>query len=407
MRGLYVHVPFCAIKCFYCDFTAFAGQGGSVKRYLNALRLEAARHARARAASDPRRFVHTLYIGGGTPSELSSAELEELFGVVSEYFGPLEGFSESTFEANPESLTPDRLEVLARAGIGRLSLGLQTMEPRLLKIVGRRHGPEDFLRVFRQARERGFSLNVDLMYALPTQTLPEALSSLDAVLGLEPDHISLYGLQVEDRTLFGKREVEVDEDLAREMFEASLDRLRGAGFTHYEISNFARPGRESAHNMIYWRNGEYVGLGCGASGHLDGIRYCNLDRLADYCRALEEGKSPVAESESLRGRERLGETLLLGLRVLSGVELTPESEAAFGEAIERLSAQGLIEVAGAGRGISARHRGQGGTTSSRDAGPAIARPRAMCLTRSGVFLANRVFEEFVPPFRAARPEIAA
>lgn len=365
MRGLYLHVPFCSVKCFYCDFTAFAGQRAATRRYLAALERE----ARMR----PRLPADTLYVGGGTPSELSVSEFQELFRIVESAYRPVREFIESTVEANPESLTQEKLEVLNAADINRLSLGLQTMEPGLLKTIGRRHTVEDFLKTYQEARRLGFAVNVDLMTSLPTQSLEQAMNSLDAVLALEPEHISLYGLSVEDRTLFSKRRVEVDEDLDREMFERSLERLAAAGYIHYEISNFAKPGRESAHNRIYWADGEYIGLGCGASGQLGGVRYSNKDRLNDYCEALEREELPEAEAERLTGKEKAGETLLLGLRRLEGVELTPEMDSLFARELESVERQGWVERQGA----------------------------CVRLTREGLFLANRVFEEFVAPFHEA------
>lgn len=363
MLGLYVHIPFCAVKCFYCDFTAFAGQRKTVGRYLDALRAEAALHE----GLAPR----TLYVGGGTPSELSAPELERMLSVVSERFGPVEGMAEATVEANPESLDEEKLLALRRGGVGRLSLGLQTAEPRLLAAIGRKHGFEDFLRAYRRAKELGFSVSVDLMFGLPGQDAGDHRRSLKAVLDLEPDHLSLYGLQVEDRTLFAKREVEVDEDLARAMMEESVETLARAGYRHYEISNFARPGRESLHNVNYWLNGPYIGLGCGAAGFLDGVRWQNDDRLASYCDRALRGEAPRGSEERLAGKAAVGETLMLGLRMLSGVPLTPRAQELFAAEIESLVQRGLAEL------DQARLR----------------------LTRAGVFLANEAFREFVAPFR--------
>lgn len=362
LRGLYLHVPFCSVKCFYCDFTAFAGQRAQVGRYLEAMGAE----ARLR----PRPPVDTLYIGGGTPSELTAEELGELLRLVERFYRRVRDFMESTVEANPESLTREKLELMAKRGVNRVSIGLQTMEPRLLKEIGRRHSIDDFMRAYASAKELGFQVNVDLMSGLPTQSFDEAVSSLERVIELEPDHISLYGLSVEDRTLFAKRGIEVDEDLDRMIFERSLDLLADAGFEHYEISNFARPGRRSIHNQIYWTNGEYIGLGCGASGYLDGVRYSNNDRLGDYCAAALAGRAPEGESESLESKEKYGEIILLGLRRMEGIELTPEMSSMFSRELACIGRQGWVESYGT----------------------------RVKLTREGVFLANRVFEQFVAPF---------
>jgi oxygen-independent coproporphyrinogen III oxidase len=364
--GLYVHVPFCSIKCFYCDFTAFAGQNKTADRYLAALERE--------ASLMPKRVPSTLYVGGGTPSELTAPQIETLFALVRRAY-PESRFVESTFEANPESLSQDKIAALKAAGLTRLSLGLQTADDALLKGIGRRHTFSDFIEVFGRAREAGFAVSVDLMYGLPGQTLQGCVDSLDKVLALKPEHLSLYGLQVEDRTLFAKRGVDPDEDLGREMFEASLDRLTVAGFHHYEISNFSRPGHESVHNQIYWNNGEYVGLGCGAASSVDGRRWTNIDRLVAYCEAVDLGRRPIDESEQIEGRARLGEEVLLRLRLIDGFAPTREMREAFASQWDTLRRRGLV----------------------RDDGARVA------LTREGIFLANQVFSEFVAPF----PEVAA
>ena len=360
--GLYVHIPFCSGKCFYCDFASFAGQKSAARRYLRALEAE------ARLAGP--RAPETLYIGGGTPSELDFEELEELFALIRRaYTRSL--FREITVEANPESLDADKLSLLAREGMTRLSLGLQSANAAELASIGRRHAPEDFFRSYREARALGgFAISVDLMYGLPGQTLASCLESLDSVLELEPEHLSLYGLQVEAGTPLAKRGVKPDEDLCREMFEACLERIKDAGLAHYEISNFARPGFESLHNMIYWRDGEYVGLGCGAASHLGGERSSNIGRLIPYCEAVEKGRRPVESAERLEGWAKLGEGVFLGLRLIGGFAPTAEAEAVFAPQWGRLLKRGLIEREG---------------------------PRVR-LTREGLFLANQAFSEFVAPF---------
>ncbi|MBI3551676.1 MAG: radical SAM family heme chaperone HemW [Elusimicrobia bacterium] len=360
--GLYVHIPFCSVKCFYCDFTAFAGQGRSVARYLGALAAE----ARLKSGRVP----DTLYVGGGTPSELSAPQIGELFDLIARAY-PQSRFQESTFEANPESTTAEKLSVLRSCGVTRLSLGAQTLDDALLKGIGRRHTAADLVDVYRQARTfEGWSISIDLMYGLPGQTVLSFLKSLDDVLALEPEHLSLYGLQVEDRTLFSKRGVEPEDDACRAMYEDAIDRLNAAGYRHYEISNFAKPGFESKHNRIYWHDGEYVGLGCGAASFLDGVRSTSIDRLIPYCEAVEAGRLPTAQEEWLSGRDKLGETAMLGLRLVDGFEPGADIEREFFVEIGRLVERKLIRREG----------------------------RRLKLTREGVFLANQAFMEFVPPF---------
>lgn len=357
------------MKCFYCDFTAFSGQGSVSDRYVDAVLAEADLY--------PGVFPDTLYIGGGTPTELEAPQLARLLAGLSARIGPIGALRESTVEASPETGDPARLDALAAAGVGRLSFGLQTASDRLLKSIGRQHGFSDFMRVWADARRRGFALNVDLMQGLPGQSAQDAREDLESVLALEPDHLSLYTLQVEDRTLFGKREVEVDSDLARETMEAAIERLGRAGFVHYEVSNFARPGRESLHNIGYWVDRPGLGLGCGASGFLGGERYQNEDKLKPYIERTLRGERPVAHSERLSGKEKLGETLMLRLRMLDGASLTPGMQAAFRPQLERLTARGLVSV--------------------DDGGCSRCLPR-LRLTREGLFIANEVFREFVPPW---------
>ena len=363
MTGLYVHIPFCAVKCFYCDFAAFSGQKKQVERYLAALGAE--------AALLPPRTPETLYVGGGTPSELSSGQISNLFERLRRAF-PSARPEESTFEGNPESLDAEKLAVLARAGVTRLSIGLQTADDELLKAVGRRHTAADFARVFRLARAAGIpAVSVDLMFGLPGQTLDSLRATLDFVLELDPEHVSLYGLQVEDRTLFAKRGVEEDGPLGREMYELAINALARAGLEHYEISNYAKPGRRSLHNVNYWRRGDYLGLGCSAASFLGGVRSANDDRLVPYLDAVENGRRPTAEAEAPAGLEALGEEAFLGLRLIEGFEPTPALRSAFAGPWAVLKARGLAREDGS------RWR----------------------LTRDGVFLANDVFKEFVPPFQ--------
>lgn len=359
--GLYVHVPFCSVKCFYCDFTAFSGQAKATKRYLAAISRE--------AALVPKRDPRTLYVGGGTPSELTAPQILELFGRLKAAY-PGSRFAEVTFEANPESLTDAKIKALKVSGVNRLSLGLQTAHDALLRGIGRKHDFAKFVEVYAKARAAGFVLSVDLMYGLPGQTFEMCVESVDKIIALKPEHVSLYGLQVEDRTLFAKRGVETDEDLGRAMFEACIERLDKAGFHHYEISNFAKPGFESIHNRIYWENGEYVGLGCGAASYLDGVRSANVERLIPYCDALEQGRRPVEEAEALQDLAKMGEDVLLNLRLVDGFEPTEVVRGSFAPQWNKLKKKGLVQDDG----------------------------RRVKLTREGVFLANEAFSEFVAPF---------
>ncbi len=362
MTGLYAHIPFCSVKCFYCDFAAYSGQSALADRYLAALEAEAALH--------PAIAPETLYVGGGTPSELSAAQIDAFFAAMKRaYPGPK--FRESTFEGNPESLSADKLDVLVARGVTRLSIGLQTADDALLPAIGRHHTAAEFKESFLAARRAGIpALSVDLMYGLPGQSLDSLKATLDFVLALDPEHISLYGLQVEDRTLFAKRGVEEDSVLGREMFELALSRLAQAGLEHYEISNFAKPGRRSIHNLNYWERGEYVGLGASAASFIGGRRASNEHRLKPYLEAVENGRLDFSEVETPTGREAAGEEALLGLRLVEGFEPSANLRQMFAPEWSVLKRRGLVSE----------------------------RNGLWMLTREGIFLGNEAFRLFVPPF---------
>jgi oxygen-independent coproporphyrinogen-3 oxidase len=350
------------VKCFYCDFAAYSGQNKLADRYLAALEAEAALH--------PAATPDTLYVGGGTPSELTAPQISDLYLRLRRAY-PASRFVESTFEGNPESLDEEKLEVLAREGVTRLSIGLQTADDALLPAIGRRHTAAEFSGMFKAARRAGIpALSVDLMFGLPGQTLDSLRATLDFVLELDPEHVSLYGLQVEDRTLFAKRGVEEDSDHGREMFELSLERLAAAGLEHYEISNFAKPGRRSAHNINYWKRGDFIGLGCSAASYYGGTRSSNEERLKPYLDAVEAGRLSLSESETPAGRDATGEEALLGLRLVEGFEPSAALRAAFGPEWAVLKGRGLVR----------EHDG------------------LWMLTKEGIFLGNEAFRLFVPPF---------
>ncbi len=350
------------MKCFYCDFAAFSGQNKLADRYLAALEAEAAFHPAAKP--------ETLYVGGGTPSELTAPQISDLFMRVRRAY-PNSHFIESTFEGNPESLDEEKLAVLAREGVTRLSIGLQTADDALLPAIGRHHTAAEFSAMFKAARRAGIpALSVDLMFGLPGQTVESLRATLDFVLELDPEHISLYGLQVEDRTLFAKRGVPEDSDFGREMFDLSMRALADAGLEQYEISNYAKPGHRSAHNINYWKRGEYIGLGCSAASYYDGRRSSNEHRLAKYIEGVELGRRELSESEIPVGRDAIGEEALLGLRLVEGFAPSAALRAAFAPEWAVLQDRGLVRET---RGL-------------------------WMLTQEGIFLGNEAFRLFVPPF---------
>lgn len=363
MTGLYIHIPFCKQKCNYCDFASFAGRDFLRDDYLAALAQEAARYQG--------QSCRTLYVGGGTPSLLTPDQLKKLVALIEQNFSPIPSFSESTFEANPESLTSQKIAFLTAAGFNRFSVGLQSFHDEELKMLGRIHSTADFLRTFEVLRANGVkNINVDLIAGLPGQTLEKFLQSLEKVMALAPEHISVYGLQIEEGTPFFERGIVCDQLLMRRMLEETRARLQKGGYHHYEISNFARPGFESQHNTHYWQYGEYIGLGSAAASFRKGARGQNTPDMAEYIRLISEGKSAQTATENLSGPAREGEKLLVGLRQLDGVEITPLQQRFFGQEIEKHMQNGLL----------------------------VREGKKVKLSEEGLFVANEVFCSFVAPF---------
>ncbi|HNW45242.1 MAG TPA: radical SAM family heme chaperone HemW [Elusimicrobiales bacterium] len=359
MRGLYVHIPFCRKKCGYCDFASVAG-ADRADEYLDALEKEAAAFSRLAGSFD------TLYVGGGTPSLLAPAQLEKLFSVTARLAGRP---AEATFEANPESLDAEKAALLRRSGINRVSLGLQAAQDRLLRGLGRVAMTADFERAWSALRKAGFdNLNADLMCGLPEQSLADFTASLDWLLGRRPEHVSLYALEVHEGTPFFRDGVKEAPDAAVEMYEAAAATLEAAGFRRYEISNFARAGRKCRHNLNYWEQGEYLGLGAAAASYLDGERRTNTGDLGTYLASVAARGLPDAQSrETLEGRARRAEKIMLGLRKTGGIELESDIIKEFSGEIDSLLARDLIEKHG----------------------------RTIKIKSSRIYLSNAVFREFV------------
>ncbi|MBP5403910.1 MAG: radical SAM family heme chaperone HemW [Elusimicrobiaceae bacterium] len=365
-RGLYIHIPFCKQKCNYCDFASFAGQERMIDVYLQALGHEAALNKEI--------ACQTLYVGGGTPSLLAVHQMERLAKIICKNFGPIPNFEESTFEANPESLTPAKIAALRNAGFNRISIGLQSFHNDELKTLGRVHTAEQFWQAYQAAIAGGFTnINVDLIAGLPGQTLGKFVNSLKKLLNLGPQHISVYGLQIEEGTPFFTQGLECDQVLMRRMLEETDKLLSIAGYHHYEISNYALPGYEAKHNILYWQNAEYVGLGCAAVSYRGGVRRQNTPVLKDYIFDMENGKTPVSFSEQLTGKAQVGESLMLAFRQLDGVCLSNEQRKLFGPEIERHVQNGLLTCVN----------------------------KKVKLSAEGLYLANEVFRSFVAPFEDA------
>jgi len=335
MPSLYVHVPFCVQKCDYCAFYSHSlvdSPKDLITVYLEGLEIEMAKRQK-----DAPQGVSSLFIGGGTPSVLRETDLERLLAMVQRYF-PINPGTEQTMEGNPGTLTDGKIELIRSFGINRFSLGVQSFNDRLLGAVGRIHTAGQAREAIGRLRKAGFkNLNLDLMFGLPAQDMSIWQASLEEALSCSPEHLSLYGLMLEEGTpLFerysgktsGERgEAQInqlpDEDLQAEMYEWAVKRLRQAGYRQYETSNFARPGYECQHNLGYWRGRDYLGVGPGGVSCLNRVRWKNIEDIPVYENLLCKGKNPLDESgqEVLSLRECMAERMILGLRLEEGVDL--------------------------------------------------------------------------------------
>ncbi len=358
--GVYVHVPFCSSKCAYCDFVSYPGLRDRHGRYLEAVSREVSLQRRGRMSS--------VYVGGGTPTVLPAEELARLLAVLRDHF-EVDDAAEVSVEANPEGLSRDKLEKLHGAGFNRLSLGLQSLDPDVLSVLGRSHSPAQGLEAYGAARDAGFeNVAVDLIYGVPGQSMESWQATLAGVIDLDPEHVSAYCLSVEEGTALQRRilsgDLSLDEDLAAEMMRRTSDVMTGAGYEHYEISNFARPGRRCAHNVDCWRYHDYLGLGAAAHSKLGSARFANTPDVDAYIAAFscsgegtDERRGPGGRGrgdarvweEELSARDKVSEETMLGLRMLEGMgrEHMEELWASTGEdlshSLRDLEERGLIE----------------------------------------------------------------
>ncbi len=310
-RAAYVHIPFCAHKCGYCDFASLAGSDHLADRYLEALGREMA------FLREPQE-VDTIFIGGGTPTRLDARQLERLLAEVRRWF-PLTPGGEWTVEANPGTLDADKADVLASGGVNRVSLGAQSFQPELLRALERNHSPEEVPRALDLVRPRFPTWSFDLIFGVPGSTPELWADDLETALKLEPSHLSCYGLVYEKGTALWKQEKAglvkpVDEEAERTMYEHTMDRLAAEGLAMYEISNFARLGHESRHNLVYWTNDAYFGVGLGAARYVRGVRSSNTRDLPAYLRRIERGVEATGPTEELEPEARARETAVLMLR---------------------------------------------------------------------------------------------
>ncbi|MGT2959618.1 radical SAM family heme chaperone HemW [Streptococcus caballi] len=366
----YVHIPFCTQICYYCDFSKVFIKNQPVDAYLQALIREFESYEISQ--------LRTLYIGGGTPTAISAEQLDFLLSHLTKNLN-LSKLEELTIEANPGDLTPEKIAVLEKSSVNRVSLGVQTFNNRHLKQIGRGHNEAQIYESVDRLKAAGFdNISIDLIYALPGQTMEDVRENVAKALALDIPHLSLYSLILEHHTVFmnkmrrGKLNLPT-EDLEAEMFDYIISEVEAQGFEHYEISNFTKPGFESRHNLMYWDNAEYYGVGAGASGYLDGIRYRNRGPIQHYLKGVAEGNVRLSE-EVLTKEEMMEEELFLGLRKRTGVSIKHFEEKfglsfsdRYGEVVAELQEQGLL----------------------------VPDKNIVRMTKKGLFLGDNVAEKFI------------
>lgn len=348
--GIYVHIPFCIRKCNYCDFLSFVADDRAKEAYINALISEIV--AKAGKYSD--RVVDTIFFGGGTPSSIDAELISKVMLALKSNF-KVSAECEATIECNPGTLTLDKAIIYKQAGFNRISFGLQSTDNELLKLIGRIHTYEEFIDSYNTAREAAFdNINIDMMAALPGQTLEGYIDGLNKVIALKPEHISAYSLIVEEGTPLYEHFEEYpdvpDEDTERQMYYATKELLEGYGYNRYEISNYALAHRECKHNVVYWRRGNYLGLGLGAASLMDEVRFKNTSDMAEYIS--KAGIEPIhCEYEELTIEDAMAEYMFLGLRMMEGVSAKGFYDAfgkdiieIYGEVINKNIELSLLEV---------------------------------------------------------------
>jgi len=320
--GVYIHIPFCVKKCNYCDFPSFPGMEHYFKGYTKAL----CREIETVSAKYPDSVIDTVFFGGGTPSVLPANLVSEIIDALYRNFDVAEN-AEISIEVNPGTVTPEKAETYKEININRISIGLQSASNSLLRFMGRIHTEEMFEECIGIFRKYGFgNINADVIFGVPGQTMEDWQKTINLVLEKGVTHVSCYSLKIEEDTpwyeLNKKGELpRADEDLEREMYYWAIKRLNDAGFKHYEISNFAKPGFECRHNMKYWTCKPYLGFGAAAHSYIDDMRYSNTENPAEYISRICEGKSPVKTREEIGADEKLSERFILGLRLIDGVDL--------------------------------------------------------------------------------------
>jgi len=374
--GLYIHLPFCISKCPYCDFNSYQlKEDNQISSYISALYQEINAYSQKLKKSN----VKTIYLGGGTPTILSGVQIYNIIEFCKDKF-TIDKDVEITIEANPGTVDGEKIKLLIESGINRLSLGAQSFNNIFLKKLGRIHNVQDIIDSYSLAREVGFNnINIDIMFALPDQITEDLQATLKKAVSLKPDHLSLYNMTIKPGTEYykeykrGKLKLP-DEDEEFDMYNWAIIFLEDSGFEHYEIANFARPHKRSIHNLIYWHNKPYLGIGAGAYSFIRGYRYMNYENPARYIKEIMSGKLPVNNGEKLSLRKRMIETIILGLRTKDGVSYK-KFKTRFGVNLNNIFSEQTKKLINLGLLQKDNYR--------------------IKLTNKGIFLANTVFREFV------------
>lgn len=359
-RAVYLHIPFCTNKCHYCDFNSYVLKGQPVMDYLDAMEREMEQTVNHL----PPGVIETIFVGGGTPTVLLPDQMAHFLKLVRTYFPNQLSSIEFSMEANPGTIDIEKLQAMKEGGVNRISMGVQSFDNGLLERIGRIHNTDDVYRSIENAKKVGFdNLSIDLMFGLPKQTVELLSSSLDRALELDLQHYSIYGLKVEESTLFHnlyqKNQLPLpDEDEEMSMYLLIMERLKAAGYEQYEISNFARPGFGSRHNRMYWTNQSYYGLGAGAHGYANRQRHVNIKGVQNYIDATTAGL-PRLESFEVSKQEAMEDFMMVGLRLMEGIrhadfklQFNESLEEVFGTKLQKLISLKLIETTDEGYRLS-------------------------------------------------------
>ena len=356
--GIYVHIPFCAKKCSYCDFISFANKKEYIEEYINALIKEIENNQFNNKFKNGVYRVDTIYIGGGTPSFIDAKYIKKILNVIKNNF-TIKNDVEITIEVNPGTVDEKKLKMYKEVGINRISIGLQSTNDKILNQIGRIHCYEQFLENYNLARKNGFkNINVDLMLALPNQKIKDLKESIDTVIKLKPEHISVYSLILEEETplnkLYEENKIQLPSDEEeRKMYWMVKEKLEENGYIHYEISNFAKEGYESKHNLNCWNQNEYLGFGLAAHSYINSKRYCNISNLEKYLENINKDKikENIKICEIQNEEDKKNEYMMLALRKIQGVDINAFKNKfvdnpifIYRNKLAKLTKEGLVEV---------------------------------------------------------------